>query len=117
MENEVELPLTPKMKAIDDDEHWEPPLVKKDSWEDLVLSVETMETDGKENTYVFLLWRVVDKHGHRRRSKARLATAKIACPQAVSSLASFARLQIYANNCKLIQFFESHLYVNDEKVL
>ncbi|RKO84547.1 chromo shadow domain from Swi6 protein, partial [Blyttiomyces helicus] len=60
-------------------------ILKRDSWEDLVDSVDTLERMNGDDLYVFLSW----KDGLRSTHRAPIVYQK--CPQ------------------KVIQFYESHL--------
>lgn len=70
------------MEVGDDD--WNPPKVKKDSWDDKLQSVDTIEKDDDGVLWAYLLWNDKNDDGRFYRSKAKLATCKIACPQRVS---------------------------------
>jgi hypothetical protein len=78
------------------DNEWEPPEPKKDSWEDLVLSIETIEHDASNGKlFCYLKWTLENEDQTKRHSRCLLDTCAVACPQA------------------LIKFFTSHLCVPD----
>ena len=71
-------------------DEWKPPKPGRGTWEDLVVAVETIEAEGDEK-WAFLRWAIEDEEGNQRRTKARLSTVYLACPQA------------------MLRFYEAHL--------
>ena len=68
------------------DDNWQPPPPRKDAWEELIVSVETIEADENGQKWAFLLWAAEDSNGKKRTSKAMLASVYKAAPQAVRLL-------------------------------
>ena len=62
---------------------WTPPKPTKDAWEDLIVSIETIEVEENGTKWAFLLWSVEDENGKKRTSKAHLKSVYTAAPQAV----------------------------------
>lgn len=67
------------------DDDWKPPKVKKESWDDKVQSVDTIEKDDQGVLWAYLLWNDKSEDGRYYRSKAKLSSCKEACPQRVGS--------------------------------
>lgn len=65
------------------DDDWKVPKVKKDSWDDKVQTVDTIEKDDKGVLWAYLLWNQKSADGRFYRSKAVLSNCKLACPQRV----------------------------------
>ena len=70
-------------------DNWTPPRPTKDAWEDLIISVETIEVEDNGTKWAFLLWAQEDEHGKKRTSKALLTSVYKAAPQAVSVAYTF----------------------------
>ena len=66
------------------DSNWKPPKPRKDSWEDILLKVEALESDDDGTKWAFVLWAIEDENGRKRTSKVLLDSVSIAAPQAVS---------------------------------
>ena len=74
---------------------WVPPKPTKDAWEDLIVSIETIEVEENGSKWAFLLWSIEDDYGKKRTSKALLKSVYTAAPQAVglspwTALASYS---------------------------
>ena len=64
-------------------DEWQPPKAMKDAWEDLIVSIETIEQENGIK-WVLLCWSEEDEKGKQRKSKAPLQVVYLAAPQAVS---------------------------------
>lgn len=62
---------------------WEPPKPKMGSWEEGVLSVQTIEGNDDGTKWAYLIWADEDSNGKKRQTKALLTTCYLACPQIV----------------------------------
>ena len=78
-----ELPELPS-DAADVEDDWDPPKVAAGSWENDVLQVDTIEGDNDDkDRWAYLVWAAKDANGAWRRSRAKLETCYLACPQRV----------------------------------
>lgn len=87
LENDIETPgfeHTAGFTQVGTDD-WKPPKVKKDSWDDHVQVVDTIEKDDDGVLWAYLLWNDKSDDGRYYRSKAKLSSCKQACPQRVGS--------------------------------
>ena len=71
------------------DDSWKPPKVGKDTWEDILLSVEAIHQEEMPKTkesplWAYVEWAILDDNGKRRTSKVLLESVHKAAPQAVS---------------------------------
>ena len=104
--NTDDLDVWPIAKAKD---NWQPPKPLKDAWEDLIISVETIEANEDGTKWAFLLWAVEDEHGKKRTSKALLQSVYKAAPQAVSGVHLLVRRARELTVTQMLRFYESHL--------
>jgi hypothetical protein len=65
---------------------WKPPSPFPGSWDDLVLSIETIDCDTDGTKWAMVKWAEVNSQGSNRRSRSLLKTAHFACPQKVPLL-------------------------------
>ncbi|KAL8715938.1 MAG: hypothetical protein Q9220_000605, partial [cf. Caloplaca sp. 1 TL-2023] len=70
---------------------WKPPAPNDNAWDPLVMNVDTIEKDDKEQLWAYLVWNEKNDDGRFNRSKAKLATCNKACPQ------------------RMLQFYEKHV--------
>ena len=76
-----------------DADTWKPPAPNDNAWDPLVMNIDTIEKDGNNELWAYLVWNEKNDDGRYNRSKARLATCNKACPQ------------------RMLQFYEKHVYV------
>ncbi|KAL8949037.1 MAG: hypothetical protein Q9222_004821 [Ikaeria aurantiellina] len=76
---------------------WKPPAPNDNAWDPLVMNVDTIEKDDKEQLWAYLVWNEKNDDGRFNRSKAKLATCNKACPQ------------------RMLQFYEKHVVFTNNK--
>ena len=73
--------LPPDVVNVEDD--WDPPKATEGAWENDVMQVDTIEGDDKDERWAYLVWSATDANGNWRRTRAKLSTCYVACPQRV----------------------------------
>ena len=85
----------------DVDPDWSPPASGPSTWENDVLSVETIEGDDEtDEMWAYLLWTAKGKDGNWIRTRAKLKTCYLCCPQRVriEKSSTNRRIQYQANS-------------------
>ena len=80
---EMSMKPTDPAGTEDVDEDWRAPKLESGSWEKHVQAIETIERDGDDVLWAFLVWNDKNDDGRFYRSKARLTACYDGCPQKV----------------------------------